>query len=177
VSISSGALARVLSGVLFALVLLPAAHPSPTVDFELLDIEGVSHRLSDYRGRWVVVNYWATWCPPCLDEIPELELFHEQHKDRDAVVLGVNFEEIGTEALKAFMTEQFMSYLVLRQRPAPRTALGVIPGMPTTYVVSPEGEVVARQVGALTQEVLEQFLARMQEQRDQPRRDTQAALP
>lgn len=135
------------------------------VDFELPDIEGVPHRLSDYRGRWVIVNYWATWCPPCLDEIPELEMFHETHKEDDAVVLGVNLEDIGLADLRAFVDEQFVSYPVLRDRPRARTELGPIPGMPTTYVVSPEGQVIARQVGLITRKILDDFLARQQQER------------
>ena len=147
---------------------LGGAHQS--VDFVLPDLEGVMHRLSDYRGRWVVVNYWATWCPPCLEEIPELELFHEEHKDTDAVVLGIDFEAIELDKLKAFVEEQFMSYPVLRQRPRGRTALGPIPGMPTTYMVSPEGVVVARQVGGITRDVLNRFLARQRQQQERARR-------
>lgn len=129
------------------------------VDFTLVDIHGVERRLSDYRGKWVVVNYWATWCPPCLEEIPELETFHDSHKDVDAVVLGVNLEDIDLARLQQFVEEQFISYPVLRDRSRARTELGAIPGMPTTYVVSPAGEVVARQVGGVTRDMLEDFLS------------------
>ena len=60
------------------------------------DLSGKMRSLEDYRGKWVIVNYWATWCPPCQEEIPDLVDFHDSHKDTDAVVLGVNFEDIGT---------------------------------------------------------------------------------
>ncbi|MEW8429404.1 MAG: TlpA family protein disulfide reductase, partial [gamma proteobacterium symbiont of Ctena orbiculata] len=63
-----------------------------TVDFELPGLDGKRYRLSDYRGKWVLVNYWATWCPSCREELPELEVFHNNHKDTDAVVLGVAME-------------------------------------------------------------------------------------
>ena len=92
----------------------------------------MEHKLSDYRGKWVVVNYWATWCPPCLTEIPELVDFHEDHKDKDAVVVGVNFENIGVNGLKQFVDEYFMNYPVLRTKPGPNSALGPIPGLPPT---------------------------------------------
>lgn len=137
-----------------------------SVDFSLADLNGKVHKLSDYRGKWVVVNYWATWCPPCLEEIPELETFHEGHKDKDAVVLGVALDSVSREKLLAFVNDQFMSYPVFPDKPRRSTPLGPIPGMPTTYVVSPEGEVVAWQVGGITREILERFLVKQQEKRN-----------
>ena len=129
------------------------------VDFELEDTQGVKHKLSDYRGKWVVVNYWATWCPPCLTELPELVDFHEERKDKDAVVLGINFETVGIKKLRQFTEEYFISFPVLRSTPGPSGELGDIPGLPTTYLVSPEGEVIARQVGAVTAKLLTDFIA------------------
>ena len=150
---------RKVLGVLVALLLFLSTniHAEP-VDFALPDVKGVEHKLSDFRGKWVVVNYWATWCPPCLTEIPELVDFHEEHKDKDAVVLGVNFEDIGIKGLEQFSEEYFMNYPVLRTKPGPRSELGSIPGLPTTYLISPEGEVVARQVGPVTAKLINDFI-------------------
>lgn len=144
--------------IFFAAVFTTGVRAEPT-DFTLPDISGMEHKLSDYRGKWVVVNYWATWCPPCLSEIPELVDFHEEHKDKDAVVLGVNFEDIGASGLKQFSEEYFMNYPVLHSKPGPSSALGLIPGLPTTYLVSPKGEVVARQVGPVTAKLITDFIA------------------
>jgi len=109
----------------------------------------------------VVLNFWATWCPPCLEEIPELSAFHEAHEDRDAVVLGINYEDISPPQLKAFVEEYFISYPVLLngdlKPPHPRL---MVPGLPVTYIISPDGELVARQVGTVTADALEKFLAR-----------------
>ena len=130
---------RVKSASLAALLgmLACCAVAAQGVDFVLDDLDGNQRRLSEFRGKWVLVNYWATWCPPCLEEMPELEMFHNRHKARDAVVLGVKMEPIEIGRLKAFVEE---------------------PGLPTSYLVSPQGEVVARQVGAVTAEMLEAFL-------------------
>ena len=129
------------------------------VDFALEDINGVKHRLSDYRGKWVVVNYWATWCPPCLDEIPELVDFHEEHKDKGAVVLGISFEEVGIKKLRQFTEEYFINYPILRSTPGPSGELGEIPGLPITYLISPNGEIAARQVGSVTAKLIADFIA------------------
>jgi thiol-disulfide isomerase/thioredoxin len=135
------------------------------VDFTLNDINGKPRSLSEFRGKWVVVNYWATWCPPCLDEIPDLIAFHEKHKNKDAVVLGINFEEADPAYLHEFVDTHFMTYPVLSMDPDPVTPLGPVPGLPTTYIISPEGERVARQVGPVTGKILEDFLARKQQMR------------
>jgi thiol-disulfide isomerase/thioredoxin len=140
--------------LLAAVVLTAQAAP---VDFTLPDLKGAPHKLSDYRGKWVVVNYWATWCPPCLEEIPDLVDFH--HKHQDAVVLGVNFEDIPTEQIEDFVDSMDITYPVLREEPGPSSELGVIPGLPTSFVIDPEGNLAARNVGPLTGEAIEKFIA------------------
>ena len=107
-----------------------------------------------------MVNFWATWCPPCLEEIPELVDFHDRHKDSDAVVIGVNFEDIGVEQLNSFVDSFLISYPILRSEPLAATPLGPIPGLPTTYIIAPDGSPVARQVGPITGEQLDEYIAR-----------------
>jgi len=153
-------LALLLLGVLTAIT----AFADP-VDFTLNDVNGKPRSLSEFRGKWVIVNYWATWCPPCLDEIPDLVEFHEKHKDKDAVVLGINFEESDPADLHEFVDTHFMSYPVLNMEPVPVTPLGPVLGLPTTYIISPQGERVARQEGPITAEAIEAFLERKQQMR------------
>ncbi len=125
----------------------------------LPDIDGAMHRLSDYRGKWVLVNYWATWCPPCLEELPELEIFHATHQDKDAVVLGVDTEDISIEALRRFVDEQSLTYPILRGDAAGRTPFGLVQGMPTSFLIDPQGNPVARQEGPVTARAIEDFIA------------------
>jgi thiol-disulfide isomerase/thioredoxin len=139
-------------------LLLGAQAPAETVDFTLPDLQGKTHKLSDYRGKWVLVNYWATWCPPCLEEIPELEVFHSNHQDKDAVVLGVNMEEIDSESLEAFVDEQFISYPIFRTGANSPGELGRVTGLPTSYLISPSGELAARRVGPITASAIESFI-------------------
>jgi peroxiredoxin len=147
--------------LIIAAMLILAAAPSLSaeeVDFSYPGTDGNTYRLSDYRGKWVLVNYWATWCPPCLEELPELEVFHDNHKDRDAVVLGLNMEDIGADRLRAFVEEQFLSFPVLMAGSQPREMLGSVPGLPTSFLVTPEGKVVARQVGPIDGKAIEAFI-------------------
>lgn len=143
--------------ILLLVLLLLCGGAVANPDFTLLDLDGKPHRLSDYRGKWVVVNYWATWCPPCLEEIPELVDFHDRHKNQDAVVLGVNMEQVSMDKLRQFVEENFVSYPVLPGSSSMST-VGPVQGLPTTYLVAPDGRLVARQVGGVTAAGIETFI-------------------
>ena len=134
------------------------------VDMPLTGIDGEQTSLERYLGKWVVVNYWATWCPPCIVEMPELQAFHDEHADDRAVVIGINVERIGKRQLEDFLETYFITYPVYMAGPTPESELGSIPGLPTTFLVSPEGEVVARQVGPVTREMLQRFIDKWETQ-------------
>jgi len=142
------------------MVLFAATGVAEPVDYSLPDVNGKKHSLADYKGKWVIVNYWATWCPPCQEEIPDLVEFHDRHKDDDAVVIGINFEDIGEEQLSAFVDSFLISYPILRSEPLAETPLGTIPGLPTTFIIAPDGSPVARQVGPVTGQQLDDYIAR-----------------
>jgi len=144
--------------ILAGCLMLPVISAAEPVDFSLPDLNGKMRKLSEFRGKWVVVNYWATWCPPCLEEIPDLIQFYDKHKNRDAVVVGVNFEDIDVSELKQFAESYFMNYPILRQKPAPKSSLGLILGLPTSFVISPKGEVLAKQTGPVTAKMVEDFI-------------------
>ena len=151
---------RLLVLLMVLLTAVPAA--AEPVDFTLENLDGKPVSLSDFRGKWVIVNYWATWCPPCLDEIPDLVQLYESNRDT-LVVLGVSFEEVNTEYLREFVDSHFMTYPIVRSEPIPVTPLGPVLGLPTTYIVSPGGEPIARQEGPVTREAIEAYLARKRE--------------
>lgn len=127
------------------------------VDLALTDMGGKQLKLSDYRGKWVVLNYWATWCPPCLEEIPELVNFHDAHKDSNAVVIGVDMEMLKPELLAQFVEDNFMSYPIVPLVESMPT-FDNVDNFPTTYLIDPDGIAVVKHVGAVTAEDLEQFI-------------------
>lgn len=141
-----------------AAIMLAGITKANAVEYELPDTEGVTQSLEQHKGKWLIVNYWATWCTTCMKEIPELIEFHENNKDQDAVVVGINFEEIDKKGLKDFVTEKAIPYTVLNTEPVKYTPLGPVPALPTTYIVNPEGKVVAGTVGIVTREDLENYI-------------------
>lgn len=146
---------RILSALLLVLALPFSAL---AVDMPLNDVYGNKVNLNSFQGKWVVVNYWATWCPPCIVEMPELQAFHDAHSKGNALVVGINTELIGKQQLLNFLDDYFITYPVFVSKPTQKSELGLIPGLPTTFLVSPEGKVVARQVGPVTQDMIEQFI-------------------
>lgn len=144
-------------GLLLVLTMMPAL---AVTDAEFVDLSGKKVKLSDYRGKWVIVNYWATWCPPCVHEIPELAAFHEAHASKDAVVLGINHEDGDIASVKKFVEGYLVGYPVLRstERLSNKTPFGALKGLPTTYMITPEGELVAARTGIVDQKSLEKFI-------------------
>ena len=145
--------------IILATLFLLMASQVRAVDYELPDVNGQMQSLDQYQGKWVIVNYWATWCGTCMKELPDLVSLHEDNKDKDIVVVGVNFESISNDRLKAFIARQSIPYPVLRSEPVPITAIGKVPALPTTYIIDPGGKVVAGEVGLVSQQNLEDYIA------------------
>jgi cytochrome c biogenesis protein CcmG/thiol:disulfide interchange protein DsbE len=94
-----------------------------------------------------------------MKELPDLVDMHKNKKDKDIVVVGVNFESIGNEQLKSLVEKLSIPYPVLRSEPVPVTALGKVPALPTTYIIDPDGKVVAGEAGLVSRQNLEDYIA------------------
>jgi thiol-disulfide isomerase/thioredoxin len=130
------------------------------VDFTLQQLHGETVSLSDYRQKWVVLNYWATWCAPCRKEIPDLISLHEARDD--VVVLGLAFEDTEMENFDEFLEEFHPSYpILLVDVYAPPEPFGAPRVLPTTIILNPEGYPVKTYLGPVTREDIESFIDSM----------------
>ena len=139
-------------------VLLLAASWVQAADFRVTDTTGKTHTLSGYKGKWVLVNYWATWCPPCLDEIPDLIALHENKKN-NLVVIGVAMDYRNAKQVTDFAEGLLVEYPIVLGNPQVVRQIGPVQGLPTTYLFNPEGKMVAQQVGLITRAAVEQYIA------------------
>ena len=142
-----------LAGLLLAL-----AASWAQADFKMTDTTGKAHSLSGYKGKWVLVNYWATWCPPCLEEIPDLIALHENQKN-NLVVLGVALDYRSAKQVTDFADGLLVTYPIVLGSPKITNQIGPVQGLPTTYLFNPDGKMVAQQVGAITRQAVESYLA------------------
>ena len=127
------------------------------IDFTLERLGGGEVSLSDYRGEWLVVNYWATWCAPCRKEMPELSELHEERAD--VTVLGLAYEEVEDNDFEAFLQKSPVSYPILKVDVyAPPQPFGAPKVLPTTIILDRQGRAVKTFLGPVTRESIESFL-------------------
>jgi thiol-disulfide isomerase/thioredoxin len=127
------------------------------VDFTLQQLHGDPVSVSDFRQKWVVLNYWATWCAPCRKEIPDLSSLHEARDD--IVVLGLAFEDTEMETFDEFLKEYNPSYpMLLVDVYAPPEPFGAPKALPTTIILGLEGYPVKTFMGPVTREDIESFI-------------------
>ncbi len=123
--------------------------PDPPVapDFALPDIDGNVFRLSAYRGRVLVINFWATWCPPCREEMPSMQRAWEQLEAEGILMLGINVGE-DEDTIFQFFADYPVDFPLLLDRDSRVIGQWAVRGLPTTYVVDPAGRIVYRAIGS-----------------------------
>lgn len=129
---------------------------TPNLDIDTLD--GGTFQLSKLRGQWVVVNFWATWCPPCIKEMPELSALDAERDD--VSVVGLAFEEIELADLKAFIKTHSVHYPIARVDVYnPPADFDTPRGLPLTYLLAPDGSIAEKIMGPVTRVELEKMIA------------------
>ena len=128
-------------------------------DFELTSLEGEAVRLSDYRGKKVILNFWATWCPPCKAEMPHMQKFYEANKDNGIEVLAVNLTSIdkGEESVQAFVEEFGLTFPIPMDRDGELGPQYQAVTIPTTYIIDTEGIIQKKVVGPMDKAMMQKL--------------------
>lgn len=128
-------------------------------NFTLTDLRGKTWTLKDLQGKVVLVNFWATWCPPCQKEMPDLEALYNQYKDKGFVILAISEDE-ETPKVAPFIAERKITYPILLDPGSKVNNLFQIQGIPKSFVYDREGNLVAQSIDMRTRSQFEQMLAR-----------------
>ena len=145
---------------LLALLLLAAAVPAAAAGaakpaLAVKTIDGGTFELSKQGGKWVIVNFWATWCSPCLKELPDISAFVAAHKDKVAAI-GLDFEDAEKDEIEQFLKKHPLSYPVAQvDIDNPPKDFEAPKGLPNTYVIAPDGHVAKAFMGPITTKDLE----------------------
>lgn len=143
--------------LLLAACLLLATVNVAANEFVFRDMQGGAQRLSDYKGKWVLLNFWATWCPPCLEEIPDLVEMHNARKDKDFVVIGVAMSS-SSDSVIAFARQMEISYPIVLGNDKIAAQIGKVDALPTSYLYDPTGKLVSYQTGMVTRDAIESYI-------------------
>ncbi|MDH3948665.1 MAG: TlpA family protein disulfide reductase [Gammaproteobacteria bacterium] len=127
-------------------VLHPVEGQPQAADFTLNDIDDNIHRLSDYRGKVVIVNFWATWCPPCRFELPSMEKLWQAVQKKDVVMLAINIGE-DADTIFTFTTDYPVTFPLLMDHDSSVIKRYPVLGVPTSFVLDPKGRIIYRAVG------------------------------
>ena len=127
-------------------------------NFTLKDTAGIQHQLANYKGKWVLVNYWATWCPPCLEEVPDLVSLYDHRKKKDLMVFGVVFDYKSVKDVAEYVDDMLMSYPIVLGDDTVSAQIGSPEILPTTFIYNPKGELVKIKRGLITKQYIEKII-------------------
>jgi thiol-disulfide isomerase/thioredoxin len=148
-----------IKGTLFVtfLLLLGLVHAAWAGDWSLKDRDGANYTLSGLHGKWVLVNFWAPWCPPCLEEMPDLVAVQQQHKDLQ--VIGVAVMYGSRKEVTDTVSKLSVSYPIVFGNEDTAGDFGGLDGLPTSFLYTPAGKLAGHHQGILTQSEIERVIA------------------
>jgi peroxiredoxin len=152
----------------------PDGERKPAPEFTLKDSEAKTVSLSDYKGKVVLLNFWATWCGPCKIEIPWFIEFEQKYKDRGFAVLGIAMDEEGWEVVKPYLEQSNVNYRVLMGNDSLATIYGGVESLPTTFVLDRDGRIASTHVGLVSKSNYEDEIQQLLE--DTQRTDVMPAV-
>lgn len=140
--------------------------PEPVPDLTFETMGGESINLREQEGRVLLVNFWATWCAPCREEIPDLNALHSDLEEKGLTVIGVALDRQGREVVAPFAKKLEINYpIVIDNEGTAEAAFGPIPGLPTTIIVTPDGQITKRVVGIFPTDDMKPTLQKMLDER------------
>jgi thiol-disulfide isomerase/thioredoxin len=122
----------------------PALKAAPV--WELKDVEGKTVKSTDFKGKVVILDFWATWCGPCVAEIPSFIELHKQYEKDGLVIIGVSVDD-GTPVVKKFIGSKKVNYPIVMGNDSITAAFGGVEGIPTTFVIDRDGKIVSKHIG------------------------------
>ncbi|RME07005.1 MAG: TlpA family protein disulfide reductase [Anaerolineae bacterium] len=137
---------------------IPAAVDFPAPDLQLSDLQGNPVALTDLRGQYVLVNNWATWCPPCRAEMPELEAFYQAHKGENFVIIGISAGDTQAQVVD-FVNRMGISFPMWLDPGEKALRAFRTNSLPSSFVIDPQGQVRLAWTGAISKEMLEKHVA------------------
>lgn len=141
-----GVMFLLAGGVHAAEALTPVAGNPPAPDFTLRDVDGRTHKLSSLRGKVVLINFWATWCPPCRAEMPSMQRAWQKLRAENFAMLAVNVGE-DEDMVFGFTTPEPLEFPLLLDRDSTVVKAWPVRALPTTFIVDPEGRIAFRAIG------------------------------
>lgn len=132
-------------------------------DFALKNLQGKNVKLSNFRGKIVILNFWATWCPPCKAEIPEIQNYYATHKGRNVVILGVNLTSTESSAnqVRAFVDREGITYPVILDTHKKVEQMYRVGAYPTSYFINKKGIIQDKIVGAMNRQMIQNEVAKI----------------
>ena len=143
---TAGSQRQELDRLLREMEILKIPHATRPIEIQLKDVSGNTVRLSDYRGKVVFLNFWATWCPTCVVEMPAMEKLHRRLKDKNFVMVAINLQE-SPARVRSFFEKLELSFISLLDSSGAVGSGFAVRGLPTTFVLDKEGRIIGKALG------------------------------
>jgi peroxiredoxin len=129
-------------------------------EFELMSLDGSRARLSDFRGKKVLLNFWATWCPPCREEMPEMEKFHKDNKNKKSVIIGINLttSESSVSDVENYINQEEITFKILLDKEGKVASIYRPISIPTTYFIDSNGVIRKTFIGPMSYKMMQDFM-------------------